>query len=294
LQKFDLNNEGEERDANSLQNTKDNSNIKKSFLQMRRPPYNNYNVIKKNRHVFISLVSYALKHGATAAQYRFKVPRERCKYWINHRPANGKLRMSGGGRKPALSNEGEKKLHSRIMKIRANGGLVTLQTLKLWAVEQAKSEGLVTFKASNKWCYGFMKRWKLSYRIVTKTKRKNKNRSEVENQCLQFWYLLRMLRKTFDTPLEALGNMDETGIWFEMPPKRVLDVRGRKGVRVLTAGQEKQRITVVLGILANGDKLPPMIIFRGKTERSLKDFQVKRSISVTDTETFLLLLTAIF
>jgi hypothetical protein len=103
-----------------------------------------------------------------------------------------------------------------------------------------------------------------------------------------------MLRKTFDTPLEALGNMDETGIWFEMPPKRVLDVRGRKGVRVLTAGQEKQRITVVLGILANGDKLPPMIIFRGKTERSLKDFQVKRSISVTDTETFLLLLTAIF
>jgi hypothetical protein len=47
MQKFDLNNEGEERDANSLQNTQDNSNIKKSFLQMRCPPYNNYNVIKK-------------------------------------------------------------------------------------------------------------------------------------------------------------------------------------------------------------------------------------------------------
>ena len=39
---------------------------------------------------------------------------------------------------------------------------------------------------------------------------------------------------------------------------------GDKTVTLKTFGYEKIRISVLLGILANGNKLPPVIIFKGE------------------------------
>ena len=58
--------------------------------------------------------------------------------------------------------------------------------------------------------------------------------------------------------------MDETAIWADMPGDNSMDLRYVKTVPVLTTGHEKTRVTVCLGALANGRKLLPLMVFKGK------------------------------
>ena len=61
-----------------------------------------------------------------------------------------------------------------------------------------------------------------------------------------------------------IGNMDETAIWADMPGNSTIAVRGSKSVPILTTGHEKQRITVCLAAMADGTKLPPFVVLKGK------------------------------
>ena len=50
-----------------------------------------------------------------------------------------------------------------------------------------------------------------------------------------------------------------------IPGNRTLDKIGTKCVFVRTTGHEKTHFTVVLCCMANGSKLPPMVILKRKT-----------------------------
>ena len=64
--------------------------------------------------------------------------------------------------------------------------------------------------------------------------------------------------------LQLIGNMDETPLNFDMPPNRTVHAVGDKTVVIKTSGNEKNHFTVVLGCMADGTKLMPMIIFKRK------------------------------
>ena len=49
-----------------------------------------------------------------------------------------------------------------------------------------------------------------------------------------------------------------------MPYNTTIEKKGKKNIIINTQNQEKCRITVLLGILADGFKLPPLIIFKAK------------------------------
>ena len=57
--------------------------------------------------------------------------------------------------------------------------------------------------------------------------------------------------------------MDETPIYFDMVGNLTLEECGAKTVQVRTTGNEKNRFTCVLTILADGIKLPLIVIFEG-------------------------------
>ena len=59
--------------------------------------------------------------------------------------------------------------------------------------------------------------------------------------------------------------MDETPLYLNMVPNKVISKKGEKNVVVRTQNQEKIRITLLLSIWADGDKLPPYIIFKAKS-----------------------------
>ena len=58
-------------------------------------------------------------------------------------------------------------------------------------------------------------------------------------------------------------NMDETPMRFELPATRTLKFTGSRTVPVLSCGADKRSFTVALTVKANGEKLPPKVIFKG-------------------------------
>ena len=54
-----------------------------------------------------------------------------------------------------------------------------------------------------------------------------------------------------------------------MIPSKTVDVNGGKTIKIKTTKSEKSRVTTVLSCTAAGNMLPPMIIFRGKTHKSI-------------------------
>ena len=58
--------------------------------------------------------------------------------------------------------------------------------------------------------------------------------------------------------------MDETPIWFEMVPKSTVAKLGAKSVTVKTFGTERKRFSLMLTIGDKGQKLPPVIVFKGE------------------------------
>jgi hypothetical protein len=65
--------------------------------------------------------------------------------------------------------------------------------------------------------------------------------------------------------LGHIGNADQTPVYFDMPSNITVNEKGAKAVLMRGTGNEKARISVMLGVLADGHKLPPYIILRRKT-----------------------------
>jgi hypothetical protein len=63
-------------------------------------------------------------------------------------------------------------------------------------------------------------------------------------------------------PASAVVNIDETNIDFDMPASTTLERRGVRSVSVRIGST--QRATVLLGVVMDGSKLPPFIVFKGQ------------------------------
>ncbi|RLO06125.1 hypothetical protein DYB28_007289 [Aphanomyces astaci] len=62
---------------------------------------------------------------------------------------------------------------------------------------------------------------------------------------------------------DTVINVDETGMTYDMPPHAIWSVRG--GSAKIAAGEKNSyRMTAVLAVRANGEKLPIQFIMRGK------------------------------
>ena len=65
-------------------------------------------------------------------------------------------------------------------------------------------------------------------------------------------------------PLTFIGNMDETPMTFDLPYNTTIDEVGTRSVSIHITGHERTSFTVVLTCMADGSKLPPLVIFKLK------------------------------
>ena len=70
--------------------------------------------------------------------------------------------------------------------------------------------------------------------------------------------------------LNAIGNIDKTPVFFEMYQNKTIAKIVAKKVNIKSFGCDKLRISIILTILANGDKLAPLIVFKGKPGKTLE------------------------
>lgn len=73
---------------------------------------------------------------------------------------------------------------------------------------------------------------------------------------------------------EQIWNMDETGLQLEHKPQRVIAKKGVRYLHARTSGN-RETITVVACINAAGKTIPPHVIVKGKTKRTLHGFDLQ-------------------
>ena len=87
--------------------------------------------------------------------------------------------------------------------------------------------------------------------------------ADMEEKIVEFhWFVLRAQRRP-DYQLSHIFDMNETPRRFEPPVTRTLEFTDNRTVPILSCGGDKQSFTVVLAVKANGEKLPPRVIFKG-------------------------------
>jgi len=158
-----------------------------------------------------------------------------------------KKRAKGAGAKPTIPCAKEEELVDWIKDGRTQGLAITTHLVRtrareIWPVEE--------FKATHGWYQRFQKRWNLTTRSPTKQRKSKTTTIEELNKSIEsFWHTIIDLRTR-----------------YTIEPKRIVDLRGVSRPVVFTTGSEKKRCTVVLACRADGQLLPPMVIFKGKKQ----------------------------
>ena len=117
------------------------------------------------------------------------------------------------------------------------------------------------FKASLGWYSNWKRRHSISMR--TKTSLAQRLPADMEDKVVEFHRFVLRSRQRWGYDLSRILNMDETPMRFELPATRTLEFTGSRTVPVLSCGADKQSFTVALTAKANGEKLPPKVIFKG-------------------------------
>ena len=74
---------------------------------------------------------------------------------------------------------------------------------------------------------------------------------------------------------KRIWNADETAIWLDLIRGTTIEKIGNKKVNVYIFGNEKIRLAILLCSNANVDKLPPLIIAKGKEGKTVEKSIVK-------------------
>lgn len=212
------------------------------------------------------VILYAERFGNRAAEKQFGVSECNVRRW---RKARVKLfecvktRKAFTGPKEGRHPEIDQAVLNFVTSQRKCGLPVTRQMLSMKAKEEANTRGIAGFKASRGWCEKFMRRMNLSLRRRTSICQKLP--TDFENKLINFQRYVIDLRKKLDYPMCHIGNADETPVYFDMPLNRTVTETGAKEVKMVSTGYEKHRVTVMLCVTADGNKLPPYIILNRKT-----------------------------
>ena len=190
------------------------------------------------------------------------------RYWVKQeqalKDANPDARITAPRRTakyPALENQ----VCAYIDDLRKKGLSVSRGMIQDQALIVKRDLGIDdNFKASKGWCTRFMRRNNYSIRRPTKIAQKLPHHF-VDKICKFQRFVIRR-RGAVNYELRHIANMDETPLCMDMVSGSTVSKKGKKTVLMKSTGHEKSRYTVVLAVTADGNKLPPMIIYRRKTK----------------------------
>ena len=218
-------------------------------------------------------------HYSTTGNFRetaraFNLNESTVREIIKTRPVAGKIILSkkqnfpGAGRPLSYPVELEDQLLKWILVLRDLNFPVPILALQ----EKAKNliqPGNPEFKASRGWIEKFFNRHKLSLRSCTLASQKLP--SQLESVLTKFYADAAKFKRIGEYPLSLVGNMDEAPAFFDIVPSKCIAAKVTKECVVCTSGSETKHLTVVLSATGDGKMLPPMIIFKGKTDRTISD-----------------------
>lgn len=221
----------------------------------------------------LAIITFLEKHPSNsvrATATHFNIEPKQVRDWRSKKEnlmrVSPHIRKLNNGRPPKYP-ELENEIYGWVKNLRGALKPVTRSMVQLKAKALSKRSPYVTLypniseaKFSDKWVDGFMTRHKLSNRRRTTVAQKLPE--ELQPALQEFLSLIVYRRIQFDYPLALIGNMDEVPMSFDLPTNVTIDDCGTNTVSLRTSGYEKSNYTVVLTCMADGAKLPPVIIFK--------------------------------
>ena len=129
-----------------------------------------------------------------------------------------------------------------------------------------------TFNASRGWVEKFFARHWLS--LLSRTSASQKLPKQLEGSITKFYEDAGRYMRIGKYLRSLVANMDETLALFDMIPEKSICKTSSRECIVRTSGSEKKHVTVVLSAAADGTMLPPMLIFKGKTDKTIKKLRI--------------------
>ena len=131
------------------------------------------------------------------------------------------------------------------------------------------------FKAFEGWLQKFMVRNCLSLRRHTSIQQKLP--AALERKLTALLDKIKTLRERHDFSEDLMVNVDETPIFFDMQRACTVHPKGAREVRIRGTKGGKRRVTFTVSCTASGKMLKPMIIYKGKTARTISDIEYNKS-----------------
>ncbi|KAJ1198869.1 hypothetical protein NDU88_002708 [Pleurodeles waltl] len=213
----------------------------------------------------LQAISYVVVNGNRAAAKKLNINESMVLKW---RKQENELRQIKKTKQSFRGNKSrwpqlEDQLEQWIIEQRTAGRSVSTVTIRLKATTIAQDMKIEHFQGGPFWCFRFMKRRHLSIRA----------RTTVAQQLLADYKEKLDIFRTYcsnkitDKKIQPnhITNMDEVPLTFDIPMNHTVEKKGTSTVSIRTTGHEKSAFTVVLGCHSNGQKLPPMVIFKRKT-----------------------------
>lgn len=149
-----------------------------------------------------------------------------------------------------------------IFERREQGYAVIPRTLILKASTLLPEFSIKTLDAQKSALRRFLMKANLVYRIGTHVSQKSP--LETVSDALDFVEIVRPFLYGPSRHPKYILNMDQTPVYYSMHEKKTLETKGVRTVNLRTCKNDSERITVGVTISADGDLLPPTIVFKGK------------------------------
>ena len=145
-------------------------------------------------------------------------------------------------------------IEHRNMKVVITVGSVIRKLAELCPESQDK-----TYKSRQMWAYRFLARNRFSIRRITR----NVTLSEDEIVNRRISFLTEIEHRYAQIPETIFVNMDQVSVIFGDAGRLTIDMRGSRSVQARTGISPVDRATVALSVASNGEKLRPLIVFKG-------------------------------
>lgn len=177
------------------------------------------------------------------------------------------------GKKPVIPGDVETKMVNKVMGLAEQGfGVSRRQMLGRAATVCSQLKLKNNFKdgvPGMDWLAGLRRRHPVL--VLRKPEKLATVRSRMLNPIKAGRYFVDLYKYSKDLSPTEIWNMDETNLNMEHRPVKVLASVGARSVPGRT-GNTREGVTVLPCVNAAGEKIPPLLIVRGKTERSLRSF----------------------
>ena len=179
----------------------------------------------------LKVVEYAEKESNRAAGRKYGVNEKQVREWRKKKQQlialpPKKKRLEGGGKKPLIP-EIEEKLEEWIEHLRAGNLRVTRISIQRKAMEIFQSSDRShDFTASRGWLENFLKR--KTFTLRRRTTVSQRLPPDLVPRVVCFVLTTRKLFRKNSYALSAIGNMDETPLWLDMPGETTISRVGER------------------------------------------------------------------